>query len=139
MPKVNISGIKASFPVCQGTINAMMNPELGGNSVSDLNSKLGGKKNCEIRAVFRSVDDPDTSFDAPCKLENFSGSVDISEDLILTIEGYGDFNAHAYAQGLVEDEGSAELWFCDLNIDGIELGLKTDEDETWVKLATVTK
>lgn len=137
MPKVKVTGIKASFPVSQGIVNAMMKPELGGNSVSDLNSKLEGKKNCEIGAVFRSISS-DTSYDAPCNLKNFTGSILISEDLDLTIEGDGEFNASAYAQGLIEDEGSAEVWFCDLNIDGIELGLETDSEETWVKLATVS-
>lgn len=139
MPKVKVTGIKASFPVSQGMINAMMNPELCGNSVSDLNSKLAGQKNCVMSAVFRSIKDPDTSFDAPCDLKNFAGSILISEDLDLTIEGDGEFDAHAYAQGLIEDEGSAEVWFCDLNIDGIELGLETDSEETWVKLATVSE
>ena len=37
MPNKGVTGIKATFQVTQGTLNAMMNPELGGKSIEEIN------------------------------------------------------------------------------------------------------
>lgn len=137
MPNKGVTGIKATFQVTQGTLNAMMNPELGGKSIEEINQALEAGKNCEIGAVFRSISDADTSYSAPCAVKAFKGTISLSDNMLLTIEGEGQFDAHAYAIGLIEDEGSAEVWFTTLNVDGIELEFETESDEPWVKISTV--
>lgn len=137
--KVPVSDIKVSFPVVQGKVNSMRFPDLGGNSLADLNAKLADGKDCILGAVFRSITDPERSVDAPCKVKNFSGTISLVEPWTLTIEGEGIFDAHPIAYSLIEDEGSAEVWFCDVVIDGVELQQDTEEKSKWVKLTVVSK
>ena len=136
--KVLVKDINAKIPMVQGFFNKMLKPDFNGLSVEDLNLRIKGAKKVSLEGVFRDKDH-EQSYDVSCKLIAFKGDISLDNNLTLSISGEGNFDASAYAYGIIEDEGVAEFWFSTLKIDDIELDHDTDADDTGVFLATVKK
>ncbi len=137
--KVVIGDINVQEKVKQSMPGAILSPNFAGLTIEQINELFKADEKAEIVGAFRPIGKEDRSYDAFCKLKDFMGTISLSEELTLTLRGEGNFKASAYAWGIVEDEGAAEVWISGIYLPNHMLGVSFTAEGGSIKIATVKK